>query len=329
MPVSIIVVFVLAAVYGYLNGQYGSASIVSTMISSRSIGPRWALWLAAAGMFLGPFVLGTKVASTISSDFIRHNTIDETAVIAALVGAIVWCSITLWLKLPMSISQALIGGLIGAAAAGFGGQAIQMQGLVKILVGLFLSPILGLFGGYLAVIVSYLLSATATPHLNRWFQRGQVIISFFMALSFGSNDGQKLMGVIVLGLVSAGITRSYVVPLDVIVFSGVALGIGTVMGAWRLIHTMGGKFYKIRPIHGFGAQVASTAVIWGSGLLGWPVSGSQVVTSAIVGAGSADRIRKVRWGVVWQILIGWLMTIPASAAVSAVIYIALKFLSRQ
>ena len=327
MSPSIIIMFFLAAVYGYLNGQYGSASIVSTMISSRSIGPRLALWLAAAGMFLGPFVLGTAVATTISSDFIRHDTIDETAVIAALAGAILWCSLMLWLKLPISISQALIGGLIGAVAIGFGGQAIQVGGLIKILIGLFLSPLLGLVGGFFAVIISYALSANATPHLNRWFQRGQVLISFFMALSFGSNDGQKLMGIIVLGLVSAGMTRSYVVPLEVIIFSAVALGIGTAMGGWRLIHTMGGKFYKIRPIHGFGAQVASTAVIWGSGVMGWPVSGSQVVTSAILGAGSADRIRKVRWGIAQQILVGWLLTIPASALVSAVIYIVVKFLS--
>lgn len=319
----------LAAVYGYLNGQYGSASIVSTMISSRSIGPRLALWLAAAGMFLGPFVLGTAVANTISSQFIRQDTLDSAAIVATLTGAILWCSLTLWLKLPVSISQSLIGGLIGAAWAGFGRDVILGQGLAKILIGLFLSPVLGLIAGYFAVLFAYALSASATPHLNRWFQRGQVLASFFMALSFGSNDGQKLMGVIALGMVSGGLAGSTDIPLWVTVFSAVTLGIGTLAGGWRLIHTMGGKFYKIRPIHGFGAQVASTAVIWGSGLMGWPVSGSQVVTSAIVGAGSADRIRKVRWGVVQQILIGWLLTIPASAVVSALIYPVVKYLSTR
>ncbi len=324
MPAPIVIVFILAAVYGYLNGQYGSASIVSTMISSRSIGPRRALWLAAVGMSLGPFVLGTAVATTISSDFIRRDTIDETAIIAALAGAIVWCGLTLWLKLPVSISQSLIGGLIGAVWAGFGRDAILSGGLVKILVGLFVSPVLGLAVGYTAVVLSYALSASATPHLNRWFQRGQVLASFFMALSFGSNDGQKLMGIIVLGLVSARYTHSYVVPLEVVAFCAAVVGLGTVMGGWRLIHTMGGKFYKIRPIHGFGAQVASTLVIWGAGVLGWPVSGSQVVTSAIVGAGSADRIRKVRWGIVQQILVGWVLTIPASALVGAAFYALLQ-----
>ncbi len=320
MTAPLVMVFILAAVYGYRNGQSGSARIVSTMISSRSLGPRRALWLAAVGMSLGPFVLGTAVATTISSDFIRRDTIDETAIIAALAGAIAWCSLTLWLKLPVSISQSLIGGLIGAVWAGFGRDAILGGGLVKILVGLFVSPVLGLAVGYLAVVLSYAFSASATPHLNRWFQRGQVLASFFMALSFGSNDGQKLMGVVVLGLVSARYTRSYTVPLEVVAFCAAVVGLGTVMGGWRLIHTMGGKFYKIRPIHGFGAQVASTLVIWGAGVLGWPVSGSQVVTSAIVGAGSADRIRKVRWGIVQQILVGWVLTIPASALVSAAFY---------
>ncbi|MBI5667519.1 MAG: inorganic phosphate transporter [Chloroflexi bacterium] len=329
MSLPLIILFFLAAVYGYLNGQYGSASIVSTMISSRSIGPRLALWLAAVGMFLGPFVLGTAVANTISRQFIRHDTLDSAAIIATLAGAILWCSLTLWLKLPVSISQSLIGGLMGAAWAGFGQDVILTEGLVKVLIGLFLSPLLGLVGGYVAVLLSYALSASATPHLNRWFQRGQVLASLFMALSFGSNDGQKLMGIVALGLVSGGLAGSTDIPLWVTVFSAAALGVGTLMGGWRLIHTMGGKFYKIRPIHGFGAQVASTAVIWGSGLMGWPVSGSQVVTSAIVGAGSADRIRKVRWGVVQQILIGWVLTIPASAIVSALLYPIVKYLATR
>ncbi len=209
---------------------------------------------------------------------------------------------------------------VGAAWAGAGRDVILGSGLSKALTGLFLSPILGLIFGYLVVQVCYALSASATPHLNRWFQRGQVLVSFLMAISFGSNDGQKLMGIIVLGLVANGSLTSFEVPAWVILYSTLALGIGTLMGGWRLIHTMGGKFYTIRPIHGFGAQGASAGVIFAAGMLGWPVSGSQVVTSAIVGAGSADRIQKVRWGVVQQILVGWFLTLPSSACASALIY---------
>lgn len=314
------IIIVLAFVYGYLNGQYGSASIVATMISSRSIGPRLAFWVATVGICAGPLLLGTAVASTVGDQILRPGTATPSMVAATLGGAILWTSLTLWLKIPVSISQALIGGLVGAAWAGAGRDVILRAGLSKALTGLFLSPVLGLLFGYIAVQVCYALSASATPHLNRWFQRGQVLVSFLMAIAFGSNDGQKLMGIIVLGLMAKGTLTSFEVPDWVILYSTAALGIGTLMGGWRLIHTMGGKFYTIRPIHGFGAQGASAGVILAAGLLGWPVSGSQVVTSAIVGAGSADRIQKVRWGVVQQILTGWFLTIPSSAIAATLIY---------
>lgn len=320
-------ILLLALLYGYLNGLHGSASIVATMISSRSMGPRAALLLATLGMIIGPFFLGVAVANTIGAELVNQEAATGLVVISALLGAISWSVFTFWLKIPSSISQALIGGLVGAVWVGFGFQDVMLGGFYKTLIALFLSPVLGLLIGYCVVRVCYVLSASATPHINQWFRRGQVLVSLLMAVAFGANDGQKIMGVITLGLFATGFTQTFNMPTWVVAFSAAAMGLGTLMGGWRLIHTLGGKFYKIRPIHGFGAQAASGAVILSAAILGGPVSGSQVVTSAIVGAGSADRIQKVRWGVVQQILIGWILTLPFSALTSAVIYLILERLS--
>jgi PiT family inorganic phosphate transporter len=318
----ILVILALALVYGCLNGLHGSASIVSTMISSRALGPRQALLLAALGISAGPFVLGVAVASTIGAELIRVDDSTAHLVIAGLMGAILWSAITFWLKIPSSISQALIGALMGAVLVA--SQHLMISGLQKTLSGLFLSPILGILVAFILVRLAYRLSASATPHVNLWFNRGQILVSLLMAVAFGANDGQKIMGVITLGLVATGFVSAFDVPLWVVGFAAGAIGIGTLMGGWRLIHTLGGKFYKIRPIHGFGAQLASGLVMLSAALVGGPVSGSQVVTSAIVGAGSADRIQKVRWGVVQQILAGWLLTLPFSGLIGALVYLTIE-----
>lgn len=314
----------LTFAYGYLNGQTGSASVVSAMVSSRSIAPRPALWMAAAGMALGPFALGTAVAATVGSALIRAGSIDLYAIIAALIGAIFWSLIALWKRLPISVSQAFFGSLIGAVVVGFGTGAILFEGLLKLIIGLFISPLLGLVGGWLAVRLCYRLAASSSPAVNTRFQQGQVLLSFFLALSFGSNDAQKLMGIVLLGLASSGFAEGAAVPLWLLVFSAVAIAIGTLIGAWRLIHTLGGRLYRIRPVHGFGAQLAATGVLFGAGLTGLPVSGSQIVTSSIVGAGSAERVQQVRWGVFGQIVGGWALTLPASGVAGALAYALLR-----
>jgi PiT family inorganic phosphate transporter len=320
----IIVLIALVLAYGFLNGQHGSASVVATTISSRSIPPRLAFWLTALGMGIGPFLLGSAVASTIGSGLVHPSEVSPTVAIAALVGAVVWSSITLWLKIPVSISQSLFGGLLGAVWAGFGSEVLDPAGLLKTLAGLFLSPILGLFGAFLVVQFSYLLSASATPRINFWFRYGQVLVSLLLAITFGSNDAQKLVGIMMLGLLSAGMLDEFTVPTWVLLVCTAPIFLGSLIGGWRLVHTVGGRFYKIRPIHGFGAQAASAVVMLGAALFGWPVSGSQVITSAIVGAGSADRLQKVRWGVAQNILLGWMLTIPLSAALGALAYHILK-----
>ncbi len=320
----LIVVLLLIFLYGYLNGVLVSASIVSMTISSRALTSHRAFWLAALSMVIGPFLLGTAVANTIGAQLITSEAATLPVIGAGLIGAILWSGLALWLKFPVSISQALIGGLIGATWAGVGQQAILPQGLTKTLVALFLSPVLGLLVGYLVVKLTYRVCGNATPRLNLWLKRGQVPLSILMAISVSANDSQKCMGVLVLTLIASGFLETFTVPLWVVAFSAAATGLGALVGSWRLIHTMGGKFYKIRPIHGFGADLASNIVLFGSALLGAPVSGSQIVTTAIVGAGSADRIQKVRWGVLKNILTTWMLTIPLSGLISALSYVVIR-----
>jgi PiT family inorganic phosphate transporter len=228
--------------------------------------------------------------------------------------------VTLLFGIPSSTSHALIGGIMGAVWAGFGFSSILMGGLTKILLALFLSPILGMIAGYYIVRLSYFLARGATPHVNIWFKRGQLLTATTLALSHGTNDAQKTMGIIALGLVATGTLETFSIPTWVILASAAAMGAGTLFGGWSLIKTLGGKFYRVRPVHGFGAQTASSAVILGAAMLGGPVSTTHVVSSAIVGAGTADRVSKVRWGVVNNIVLSWFLTIPAAGAMGALIY---------
>ena len=313
------VIVLLALLYGYINGLHGSASIVATLISTRAVAPRAALFTAAIGVTIGPFVLGVAVARTIGAEIIHSEAATTEVAIAALASTIGWNLFTLWLNIPTSFSQSLVGSLVGAAFAGYGQQAVLSAGLTKALLGLFLSPLLGMAASAMIIKLIYKLGVFASPRINRWFNRGQIPVAFLVAISFGANDGQKIMGMITLGLVATGKISTFVIPDWVIAISAAAIGLGTFTGGRRLIRTLGGKFFKIRPVEGFGAQMASGIVLFISGIIGAPVSSSQVVTSAIVGAGSADRIQKVRWLQFQRILIGWIITIPMSAALSAAI----------
>jgi len=225
---------------------------------------------------------------------------------------------------PTSTSHSLIGGLIGPAIAGYGFDAIQMSGLIKVLVALFLSPILGLFAGYIMVKLSYLLARGASPRANIWFKRGELVTAFSLAVAHGGNDAQKTMGIIALGLVSTGAISTFYVPFWVVVASAAAIAIGTLFGGWRVIHTLGAKFFRVRPVHGFGAQSAATAVIAVAAVLGGPVSTTHVISSAIVGAGTADRVQMVRWGIFSNIVMSWFLTIPTVAALGGLLYVIIQ-----
>jgi len=261
------------------------------------------------------------VATTIGSEVVDPEAISSAVIIAALSSAIVWNLITWYFGWPSSTSHALIGGLIGAVAIAEGFGTINLAGMQKVLLALFLSPILGLVLGFLVVKVIYFLARGATPGVNTLFKRGQWGTSVALALSHGTNDAQKTMGIIAMAMVTTGYVSEFQVPWWVITISAGAIALGTLTGGWRLIKTLGGKFYKIRPVHAFGSQLTSAGTILGAALLGGPVSTTQVVSSAIMGAGSADRVSKVRWTVARDIAVAWLLTIPVSALMAAGIYL--------
>ena len=320
MTPMIIVVIVLALIFDFLNGIHDSSNVVATMISSRAIHPRLALGITALANFLGPFIFGVAVAETIGHEIVTAEAINNYVLVAALASAILWNVLTWYLGFPSSSSHALIGGFIGAVVIGAGWQAIQLRGLEKILLALFASPLVGYLFGFIILKLILLVCWNATPKVNTLFKRGQIITALALALSHGTNDAQKTMGIITLALVTGGYLKVFTVPIWVIGICAGMIALGTALGGWRLIRTLGGKFYKIRPVDGFASQLTSAVVILGASLIGGPVSTTQVVSSTIMGVGAAERANKVRWGVAQEIVTAWVLTIPATALVAAGIY---------
>jgi len=320
MSITVIIVIILALGFDFLNGIHDSSNVVATMISSRALAPRTALTMTAIAEFTGPFIFGVAVANTIGHEIVTANSININVLLAALSSAIIWNLLTWYLGFPSSSSHALIGGFIGAVVMGAGVGAIQMKGLEKILIALFTSPIIGLVVGYIILRLSVILSWNASPKINGFFKRSQIVTSLALGLSHGTNDAQKTMGIITLALVTGGYLEKFAVPFWVIVACSTMIALGTSLGGWKLIRTLGSKFYKIRPIDGFSAQLASAVVILSASLVGGPVSTTQVVSSAIMGVGAGERLNKVRWNVATEILTAWLLTIPAAALMAAGLY---------
>jgi PiT family inorganic phosphate transporter len=315
---------ITALIFDFLNGFHDSANIVATPIASRAMAPRRVLLLAAAAHFVGPFLFGVAVAETIGKGLTDPINVTMPVVIAAMLAAVIWNLVTWYLGIPASSSHALVGGLVGAVVVASGFGAIQSSGLTIVLVALFLSPVLGLLVGYLLMRLTLFLARGATPRINIFFKQAQVVTAVGLALSHGANDAQKTMGIITLGLVVEGAITEFVVPIWVIAVSAGAIALGTALGGWRLIRTLGGRIYKIRPVDGFVSQVSGAVIILGAALLGGPVSTTQVMSSSIMGAGSAQRLTKVRWGVGYEMLIAWALTIPVSGLLAALFYFPLN-----
>lgn len=324
MSFPFVLLLITALIFDFLNGFHDSANIVATPIASRAMEPRRVLWLAAVAHFVGPFLFGVAVAETIGKGIADPVHVTMPVVVAAMMAAVVWNVVTWYLGIPASSSHALVGGVVGAVwvAAGLG--AIQASGLRTVLIALFLSPILGIAIGYLLMKLTLFLARGATPRINVFFKRAQVVTAVGLALSHGANDAQKTMGIITLGLVVEGMISEFVVPVWVIAASAGAIALGTALGGWRLIRTLGGRIYKIRPVDGFVSQISGAAIILGAALLGGPVSTTQVMSSSIMGAGSAQRFTKVRWQVGYEMLIAWVLTIPVSGLLAALLYFPLN-----
>lgn len=312
-----IVLLVLALGFDFLNGVHDSSNIVATVISSRALPPRATLTMISIAEFAGPFIFGVAVATTIGSGIVKPETVSMTALIAALCSAIIWGVLTWILGLPSSASHAIIGGLIGAVVESVGWSGIIATGVLKIFVILFTSPLIGFLVGFLITRLIMMLFWNASPKVNGFFKKGQIATSIALALSYGANDAQKGMGIITLGLVTSGFLTKFEVPVWVILLSASMIAIGTSVGGWKLIKTLGAKFYRIRPLDGFSTQISSAMVILGAALFGGLVSTTQVVSTSIMGVGSAERINKVRWGVAKEIGLAWLITIPMTAILGA------------
>jgi PiT family inorganic phosphate transporter len=320
MSQELLIVIALALIFDFLNGMRDASNIVATMISSRAFSPRTALGIAAVAEFFGPFLFGVTVARTIGDEIVQSDVLTLNVIASALAGAIIWNLVTWYFGIPGSSSHALIGGMVGAVMIAVGIEAIKFAGLNKVLIALFVIPVVGFVGGFIVTRIIYFLVRAASPRVNELFKRGQWGTALVMAFGQGTNDAQKTMGIIALSLVIGGALPTFQVPFWVVAVSAAAIAIGTSLGGWRLIRTLGGKFYKIRPLHSFSTQLSSAVVILSASLFGMPVSASQVVSSSIIGVGSAERASKVRWSVAEEIIMAWLITIPASGLLAAGIY---------
>ena len=319
----LIIFIAIALLFDFLNGFHDSANVVATTIASGAMSPRVALSISALTNFIGPFLFGVAVATTIGTEVVTEEAVTVPTAMAALLSAIIWNLITWWFGIPSSSSHALIGGFVGAALIGFGISAIQIDGLTKVLLALFLSPILGFIFGYIILAFILWIGRRFSPRVNEVFRKGQWLTTITLGLSHGTNDAQKTMGIMTFGLVAFGVLSEFEVPTWVIAASAGAIALGTAFGGWRLIKTIGAGFYRIRAVHAFSSQVAGTAVILGAAILGGPVSTTQVISSSIVGAGSAERVNMVRWGLAGQIAMAWIVTIPATVLLGGLFYLLL------
>jgi PiT family inorganic phosphate transporter len=328
MSDQLIIAIALALIFGFLNGVRDVSNIVATMISSRAFSPRTALNIASISEFIGPFLFGVVVAQTIAGQVVESEELTLDVIMAALAGAIAWNLITWYFGLPGSSTHALIGGLVGATWVGAGLDAILWGGVGKVLIALFAFPLIGFICGFLFTRLIYFLARNATPRINDFFKSAQFFTAVGLGLSHGANDAQKTMGISVLSLVIGGVLPSFAVPTWVVVSSAGVMALGASLGGWRMIRTLGGKFYKIRPLDSFSTQLTSTVVVLGASLLGAPVSTSHIVSSAIIGVGSSERMSKVRWSVTEEIAVSWLITIPASALLSAGVYWLIELIAK-
>jgi inorganic phosphate transporter, PiT family len=309
----LLLIILLGLAFDFINGFHDTANAIATVVATRVLSPGRAVLMAGVLNFVGA-LSGTAVATTVGKGIIPPELSTQTLVISALLAAIVWNLVTWYLGLPSSSSHALIFSLVGAGVATTGWQAIQFGGLEKTFQGLLFSPVLGFGAAFVIMVLLLNLFARSFPAtVTRIFGRAQVLSAAWMAFSHGSNDAQKTMGVITMALASYlhwGGT-DWQVPLWVIVCAATAMGLGTSIGGWRIIRTIGLRVVELRPIHGFAAETSAAAIIETASRLGIPVSTTHTISSAIMGVGSTRRLSAVRWGVAGQIVMGWVFTIPA------------------
>ena len=323
----VVIIILVALTFDFLNGFHDAANSIATVVSTRVLSPQKAVLWAAFFNFVAAFVMGTAVAKTMGKGMIDLSVVTNEVILAGLIGAITWNLFTWYYGLPVSSSHALIGGYAGSAVAKAGTGAILISGWTKTLVFIVLAPLMGLFVGFLLMVaVSWTFRRWHPFKLDQLFRRLQLVSAGLYSLGHGGNDAQKTMGIITGLLVSGGYLKTFDVPLWVILISHAAIALGTMFGGWRIVKTMGTKITKLQPMGGFCAETSGAITLFVATHLGIPVSTTHTITGAIIGVGATRRISAVKWGVAGRIVWAWVLTIPLSAAVSALSYFAIRAL---
>ena len=319
----------LALLYSFLNGYRDSSSILAGVIASRAMRPRVALYLIAAAELIAPFFFGSAVTRSITTGLVDTSAVSLNTVVVAIAAAVAWSFFCWWRGIPSSSTHALIGGLLGATLILDGPHAILSKGVLFIVLPLIIAPVVGFLAAF--VLMSLLLwsLALATPKINGALRNLQVVTAVLLGMSNSANDAHKSMGIIVLGMVLAGQLPSFQIPFWVMAACAAALAIGASGGDWRQIRNLGGKIYRIRPLNALASQLTSSAVVLTASALGMPVSTSHIITTALMGSGASERVNKVRWHVAGEMVTTWVVTIPATMAVSILILLAVTGIDRM
>jgi inorganic phosphate transporter, PiT family len=322
-------IIVVALVFDYINGFHDAANSIATVVSTRVLTPGKAVIWAAFFNFVAAFGFGTAVAKTVGAGMVDLSIVSFAVIFAGLTGAIIWDLLTWYYGLPTSSSHALFGGYAGAAVAKAGFSAIIVSGWYKTLIFIVLAPLIGMTGGWLLMTASLWVFQGSTPsRVDGFFRKMQLLSAAAFSLMHGANDAQKTMGIIAGALVTGGFLqmdgKDLPIPFWVVLLAHTAIGLGTLSGGWRIIHTMGSKITKLQPIGGFSAETGAALAIYIATMLGVGISTTHTITGAIVGVGSTRRLSAVRWGVATQIVWAWILTIPASAAIGAATYFVVR-----
>ncbi|MEX2190156.1 MAG: inorganic phosphate transporter [Bacteroidota bacterium] len=313
-----IALVLIALLFDFLNGMNDAANSIATVVSTRVLSPKMAVLWAAFFNFVAAFGFGVAVAKTIGTGIIDPELVDQQVILAALTGAILWTHFCTRYGFPISVSHSLIGGLVGAGLVKGGLAALNAAGITKVVLFIFLAPIIGLVAGFfLMVIVNQLFRHKSSRGVDRYFRVGQLVSSAAYSLGHGTNDAQKTMGIITVLLYSGGYLTEFEVPMWVILSAHTAIGLGTLTGGWKVIRTMGVKLTHLKPVGGFCAETGGAMVLLGTAMAGIPVSTTHTIAGAIMGVGSTRRLSAVRWGIARRIVVAWILTIPVSALVSA------------
>jgi PiT family inorganic phosphate transporter len=319
MNLALVSIVAVALAFDFFNGFHDAANSIATVVSTRVLPPRLAVAWAAFFNFAAFLIFGTAVASTIAKDVVDQSVLTNAVIFAGLVGAIVWDVITWYLGLPTSSSHALVGGMAGSAVGSAGWHALIASGLQKITVFIVLSPIIGLLLGFtILVLVYWAFHRYKKVHrLNRGFRRAQLVSAAAFSLGHGANDAQKTMGVILALLIANGVVaKTASVPLWVVLSAHTAIGLGTLFGGWRIVHTMGSRITKLNPVSGMSAELAAALTLFFTAHAGIPVSTTHTITGAIVGVGTTQRLGAVRWGIAGRVVWAWVLTIPGAFVVA-------------